>query len=52
MSMDFLDNGLPLIQGQENIAREEIEKFKKYCKSLGKTASQLTEKELEEYYNK
>ena len=52
MSIDFLDNGLPLVQGQENIAREEIEKFRKYCNSLKKNASQLTEKELEEYYNK
>jgi hypothetical protein len=50
MNLDFLDNGIPTVQGQEELAKEEIMKFKKYCKSLNKSASQLTKEELEEYY--
>lgn len=50
MNVDFLDKGTPLTAGQEAIAKEEIAKFRKYCDSLKKAASQLTEKELNEYY--
>lgn len=50
MNVNFLDKGLPVVPGQEEIAKDEIAKFRKYCASLGKTASQLTEKELDDYY--
>ena len=51
MNTDFLDKSLPIVPGQESSASKELEKFRKYCKTLGKTASQLTKQELEKYYN-
>lgn len=51
MKTDFLDKGLPTVPGQESNASNELEKFRKYCRTLGKTASQLTKQELEKYYN-
>jgi hypothetical protein len=51
MNLDFLDNGLPIVPGQGGLAGEEIINFRKYCKSLGKTPSQLTMEELEKYYS-
>ena len=50
MKLDFLDNGIPVEQGQFELVKNEVAKFRKYCESLNKPASQLTERELEEYY--
>lgn len=48
MNLDFLDEGLPVEHGNTE-APKVIAKFMKYCKSLNKKASQLTEKELKEF---
>lgn len=49
MNLDFLDNGLPVESGNFETASEDMRKFRAYCKSLGKTASELTEDELETF---
>ena len=51
MSLEFLDNGLPVEHTNGEYEMEEIVKFKNYCNILGKTPSQLTKEELKEYYS-
>lgn len=50
MNYDFLDHGLPVEPANGEDASREIAKFRKYCAQLGKTASELSEDELNEYY--
>lgn len=51
MNLDFLDDGLP-IEHNENIdISSEISKFKDYCNSVGKTPEQLTDEELNKFYD-
>lgn len=51
MTLDFLDNGLSLEHGNEEVAKNEIEKFKQYCKQINKNPQELTDEELKQYYN-
>ena len=51
MNLDFLDFGLPVESGHEETATECVRKFREYCLSLGKRASELTEDELEKFRN-
>lgn len=50
VNTNFLDKGLPVISGNELLAKAEIEKFKKYCQSLNKEPSELTKEELVKFY--
>lgn len=51
MNLDFLDYGLPVEPGNAE-AVKIVAEFRKYCKSLNKKPSQLTKKELEEFYSR
>lgn len=47
----ILDNGIPVVSGNEQAAAETMSRFRNYCKALGKEAQDLTEEELEEFRN-
>ena len=48
----FLDSGLPVEPSRVEEASEAMADFLKYCASIGKTASQLTEEELKAYHDR
>ena len=48
----FLDYGLPVEPSRGEEASEAMTDFLKYCASIGKTASQLTEEELKAYHDR
>lgn len=51
-TLDFLDYGLPTEHIQKVDVSAEITKFKEYCEWLGKKPEQLTQEELQKYYEK
>ena len=51
MSLDFLDNGLPVESGNWENGSKDVSAFRAYCNSIGKRASELTEEELNAFYN-
>ena len=49
-TLDFLDIGLPLEAGTFETTSKEIKSFRKYCELIGKKPEQLTQEELQKYY--
>lgn len=52
MKLEFLDIGLPLETGNFETTSKEIKSFRKYCELIGKKPEQLTQEELQRYYEK
>lgn len=50
MNLDFLDYGLPLEPDYSEDKGDDVTKFRKYCKELGKEPSDLTDEELKRFY--
>ena len=48
--LSFLDNGLVVEPTSDTDVSAEISKFIEYCRSLGKKPGQLTEEELQRFY--